>query len=346
MDWKKRMIQVLWLLLGAGTIVLFGAAMVHKNKLPCSDVKVEITGAEEHLFIDEKDVLELINSHANINNVQMNRVDLRAIETELEKTAWVKNAELFFDNKQVLQVKIEERQPIARVFTVQGESFYMDGTGVRLPLSDKLSARVPMFTNFPNDKQKMAESDSLLLQGVVKMGKYITADSFWRAQIEQVDITPQGTFELVPAVGDQIIVFGDADGIEDKFNVLFTFYKKAWLQNGINTYEKFDVRFKNQVVALKRGTEVLEADSAKAKAAINALMKGNVVLTADEKNPVASVQKDSISGVKSTNKPIIKNNFTNNHDLNNKKKNNSLYIVRKLKQPLEKGKIQPIKKKV
>jgi len=346
MDWKKRMIQVLWLLLGAGTIVLFGAAMVHKNKLPCSDVKVEITGAEEHLFIDEKDVLELINSHANINNVQMNRVDLRAIETELEKTAWVKNAELFFDNKQVLQVRIEERQPIARVFTVQGESFYMDGTGVRLPLSDKLSARVPMFTNFPNDKQKMAASDSLLLQGVVKMGKYITADSFWRAQIEQVDITPKGAFELVPTVGDQIIVFGDADDMEDKFKSLFTFYKKAWLQNGINTYERLDVRFKNQVVALKRGTEVLEADSAKAKAAINALMKGSVVLTADEKNPMASVQKDSVSGVKSINKTDIKKYFPNNNDLNNKKKNNSLYIVRKLKQPLAKGKIQPIKKKV
>ena len=339
------MIQVMWLLLGVGTIVLFGAAMVHKNKMPCSDVRVEITGAEEHLFIDEKDVLELINSHANINNVQMNRVDLKAIETELEKTAWVKNAELFFDNKQVLQVKIEERQPIARVFTVQGESFYMDETGVRLPLSDKLSARVPMFTNFPNDKKVMASSDSLLLQGVVKMGRYITADSFWRAQIEQVDINPQGTFELVPTIGDQIIVFGDADEMENKFNALFTFYKKAWLQNGINTYEKLDIRFKNQVVALKRGTEVIEADSAKAKAAINALMKGNVVLTADEKNPVVSVQKDSVSGVKSINNPVLKNNLKNNGELNNKRKNISLYIVRKLKQPVAKAKLHQEKKK-
>ena len=345
MEWKKRILQVMWLLLGAGTIVLFGAAMVHKNAMTCSDVKVEITGAEEHLFIDEKDVLELINSHANINNVQMNRVDLKGIETELEKTAWVKNAELYFDNKRVLQVKIEERQPIARVFTIQGESFYMDETGVRLPLSDKLSARVPMFTNFPNDKQKMPTSDSALLQSVVKMGKYITADSFWRAQIAQIDITPQGTFELVPTIGDQIIVFGDIDEMENKFNALFTFYKKAWLQNGINSYEKLDIRFKNQVVALKRGTEEVVADTAKGIAQINALMKGNVVMNADEKNPVVSVQKDSVSGVKSTNKPITKNYFIKNGDLNNKRKNISLYIVRKLKQPVAKEKIRLEKKK-
>ncbi len=345
MEWKKRILQVMWLLLGVGTIVLFGAAMVHKNKMPCSDVKVEITGAEEHLFIDEKDVLELINSHANINNVQMNRVDLKGIETELEKTPWVKNAELFFDNKQVLQVKIEERQPIARVFTVQGESFYMDETGVRLPLSDKLSARVPMFSNFPNDKKVMAASDSVLLEGVVKMGKYITADSFWRAQVEQVDITPQGTFELVPTIGDQIIVFGDAEEMENKFNALFTFYKKAWLQNGINAYEKLDVRFKNQVVALKKGTAVVVADTAKGLAQINALMKGNVVLTADEKNPAISVQKDSVLGLKSTNKAVLKNNLIINGDLNNKKKNISLYIVRKLKQPVAKEKARPEKKK-
>ena len=46
----------MWLLLGVGVIVLFGAAMIQKNQKACLDIKVEITGADEHLFIDEKDV--------------------------------------------------------------------------------------------------------------------------------------------------------------------------------------------------------------------------------------------------------------------------------------------------
>ena len=132
--------NVLWLLLGVGTIVLLGAAMTKKNNKACADIKVEITGAEEHLFIDEKDVKDLINEHSNLENKKMSEVDLKAIETELEKTPWVKNAELFFDNNQILQVRVEERQPVGRVFTAEGSSFYIDSGGIRLPLSEKLSA--------------------------------------------------------------------------------------------------------------------------------------------------------------------------------------------------------------
>lgn len=328
MNWNKKIVQGLWLLLGVGTIVLFGAAMIKKNNRTCADLKIEITGAEEHLFIDEKDVKELITKNADLTNKKISEVDLKGIEKELEKTAWVKNAELFFDNKQVLQVKIEERQPIARVFTVQGTSFYLDSAGVKLPLSDKVSARVPMFTSFPNNKDTMASSDSNLLKGVVKMGNYITADSFWRAQIEQVAITPQATFELVPAIGDQTIVFGNADNIADKFLNLLTFYKKAWLQNGMNTYEKLDIRFKNQVVAVKKGTSVI-ADTTRANAAIKALMNGSLVVSSDSLSNVLVPKKDTVSHKKAIVKIKEKNNLVTKGVLNNKKRNNTFSLVKK-----------------
>ena len=321
MNWKKTIVQVLWLLLGVGAIVLFGAAMIQKNHKALADIKVEITGADEHLFIDEKDVKDLINEHSNLVNKKVNQIDLKAIETELEKTPWVKNAELFFDNNQVLQVRIEERQPVGRVFTATSSSFYVDSSGVRLPLSDKLSARVPMFTNFPSDKEVMASSDSELLKGVVDIGKFITADSFWRAQIEQVYITPQGTFELTPTVGNQTIVFGDGEDVERKFNNLYTFYKKAWLQNGINTYSKLDVRFENQVVGVKRGAEISVADTAKANAAIQALMIGKATMSTKATMPA----KDSSS----TSKEKGKNNLKSSLTQNNKKRSNPFSIVKK-----------------
>ena len=324
--------NVLWLLLGVGTIVLLGAAMTKKNNKACADIKVEITGAEEHLFIDEKDVKDLINEHSNLENKKMSEVDLKAIETELEKTPWVKNAELFFDNNQILQVRVEERQPVGRVFTEEGSSFYIDSGGVRLPLSEKLSARVPMFTNFPSDKTVMASSDSALLKGVVSMGKFITADSFWRAQIEQIYITPQGTFELIPTIGDQTIVFGDAFDLDSKFNNLYTFYRKAWLQNGINAYQKLDVRFKNQVVGVKRGIEVSASDSAKANAAIKALMNGKLVLTATAPPPT----KDSTGEKKELVKEKEKNNLKTNQFTNTKKRNNTFSIVKKQSFPKKK----------
>jgi len=270
--WKKKVIQVLWLLAGIGVIVLLGAAMQKKNHQTCKDIKIDITGVEEHMFIDERDVKEILNSDGEIIGKDISGVNLRKMESLLEKNAWVKNAELFFDNEQVLNIQIEERQPVARVFTTQGSSFYIDTALTRLPLSEKISARVPVFTSFPSDKPVLTHSDSLLLKDVLTVGKYILADSFWMAQVSQVDISANG-FEMIPTIGDHVVELGNAQDIESKFNRLYTFYTKAWLQNGMNTYEKLDVQYKNQVVAVKRGTGKQVIDSARAAQLVNEMMQ-------------------------------------------------------------------------
>jgi cell division protein FtsQ len=187
---------------------------------------------------------------------------------------------MFFDNNRILHVKIEERQPVARVFTDLGGSFYIDSNGLRLPLSEKLSARVPVITNFPSDNAILSQPDSALLLNVVKLGKYIKADSFWMAQVSQIVITPQATFEMIPVIGDQVIELGNADDLDNKFNRLYTFYRQAWLQNGMNTYEKIYVQFSDQVVAVKRGLTGALADSLQTGRSVKGVVKGQVITAA------------------------------------------------------------------
>ncbi len=249
---KKRLIQALWIAAGVATIVLLGAAMQQKNKSKCTNVRIEISDVEQHVFLDEKDVLSVVNTYGNVAGKEVSTIDLRKLESLLEQNPWVKNAELFFNNQKELIVNIQEREPIARIFTVQGSSFYIDTAAHNLPLSEKLTARVPVFTNFPTDSVK-TYADSLLMKDVIKIGKLIHADSFWSAQIAQINILPNATFELIPVIGNHIVTFGNADDIEKKFSRLFTFYKSAWLQNGFNKYEKLNVEFNNQIVATKRG---------------------------------------------------------------------------------------------
>jgi cell division protein FtsQ len=297
-NWKKILSRTLWVLAGAGTVVLFGAAMVKKSQRKVADVHIEITGAEKHMFIDEKDVLDLLNRGGRMEGTQLAAVNLRALETQVEKNPWVRNAEMFLDNTNALQVRIEERQPVARIFTMSGNSFYLDSAGLRLPLSDKISARVPMFTGYPSDRPVLSHPDSVLLQNIVKLGQYIVADSFWMAQVAQVAITPQAGFELVPVLGDHVVALGDAEELDGKFKRLYAFYKKAWLQHGINAYEKIDVQYDNQVVAVRRGTAKAMGDSVRAKEIMNAMhvagesQATTVSLIAPPEKPVV----DSISG--------------------------------------------------
>ena len=98
---------------------------------------------------------------------------------------------------------------MARVFTTTGATFYIDNGLTILPLSEKFSARLPVFTNFPSDRKVLSKADSSLLMGIKNVGIGIQKDSFSMAMIEQVDITPQRIFEMVPKIWYQVIVFGD-----------------------------------------------------------------------------------------------------------------------------------------
>jgi len=130
-----------------------------------------------------------------------------------------------------------------------------------LPLSDKFSARLPVFTGFPSDNIVLSAADSSLLNEVKIISLAIQKDSFRMAMIDQVDITPQRNFEMIPKIGNQLIVFGDATAVEDKFNKLELFYKEVMVKTGWNKYSVINVQYKNQVVAKRKGAEDKTADS-------------------------------------------------------------------------------------
>lgn len=268
-DWKKIIVRACWILFGAGLLVLFTVAFMRKQEKKCREINIEITGVEKHLFIDEKDVLNLLNSNGALIAKPLHQINLRKLETLLETNEWVEYAELFFDNNQVLHVTIQEKEPLARVFRLNGESFYLDSFFVKLPLSTKLSARVPVFTGYPNQQK----DDTVLLRQIIDIARYVSADSFFAAQIAQIHITPVHEFELFPLIGDHLIRLGDGNGLDNKFRRLSTFYRKAWLTSGIDLYDVLDIRFDHQVVAVRKGTMQQPVDSIAALKMIQGLSK-------------------------------------------------------------------------
>lgn len=260
LSWKKILGNIFWILMVIGTMVLTGAAMHQKNNKKCLSVSIAIMGAEKNMFIDEADVLSILNADGNFIGQPIHQFNLRKMESRIKRNVWVKHAEIFFNNLQVLQVSIEEREPVARLFQVNGQSYYLDSSLSFLPLSSKLSARVPVFTNLPIQQKK----DSLLLKQIIEMATYINRDSFFTAQIAQINITPEHHFELIPVIGDHTVYFGEASDLIEKFKKLNSFYRSAWLERGIYAYEKLDIQFKNQVIGVKKGTAQIYADSAAA----------------------------------------------------------------------------------
>ena len=335
-SFKSIMLATLWIALGGATVFLLIAAIKSKPAKHCKNIEIKIHGVSNNFFVDKKDILNTIAVIEETNPVgkTIGSFNLKKLETALEKNVWIKSAELFFDNNEILQVTVQEREPVARVFTSTGTTFYIDDELAMLPLSEKFSARLPVFTNFPSDKKILAKADSNLLGDIKTISLAVQKDSFSMAMIDQIDITPQRQFEMIPKIGNQLIVFGDATDVNTKLQKLKLFYKEVMVKAGWNNYSVINVQYKNQVVAKRKGAEDVAADSLRTlqimkfiaeraqqqaeDSMLQIIQPDNIRNTADSTMIQQSIQRDD-SGEPATanetpNKPAVQNTppVTNN----------------------------------
>ncbi len=271
--WKKLLSAFLWILLGVSVLFLMSAAHKKKASQVCTGFYIDIEGATNNVFIDKNDIKNIICSYARkkLVGTPIAQFNLEAMEKELKKDVWLNSAALFFDNNGVLRAHVEEREPLARVFTTDGNTFYIDNCIRILPLSNKHTARLPVFTNCSINEKKLTAKDSSLLYNIQAMSLFIQKDSFLMSMIDQVDINKNQEFEIIPKMGNQQVIFGDSTNMNQKFQKFKLFYKKIIPQYGWNKYSKINLQYKNQVVANIRGIEEVREDSLRAIAIMKAM---------------------------------------------------------------------------
>ena len=264
---RKLLSFTVWCIVGAGVLVLLVAAIGYRNNKTCKGYNIEITGGgasgKTVLFIGKKDILEMLtHGPEKWTGKAMASFDLRRMEDVLEKNVWIRDAQLFFDNNGILRVNVAERVPVARVFTTEGNSYYVDSGGVFLPLSNRMATQLPVFTGYPGVAvAKLHGDDSLMAQQVRNMAAYIRTDSFWMAQIEQVDIRSDHTLQMVPTVGNHVVELGDGNDFQGKLHRLFLFYQQVLSRVGFDKYSRITVAYAGQVVGTKKGSEGTKQDS-------------------------------------------------------------------------------------
>jgi cell division protein FtsQ len=241
-----------WLIAGAGVVVLLVAAMNSRNHQVCKGYDIDINGNDKgQWFLDKNDIVNVLtqNKTVGIKNKKIESFNLNKLESRLKKEVWIKDAELYFDNTGVLKIKIEEREPIVKVFSSAGESFYFDSTGKRLPLSNKIVEKLPVFTGFSK-----TINDKKLVKQIKELSLYLAKDTCWMNQLSKIDITPAHDFELIPSTGNYVIEFGDAKDKEEKFRRLAIFYDQVLSKVGTERYERIKVQYDKQIIGVKKSS--------------------------------------------------------------------------------------------
>jgi cell division protein FtsQ len=246
----RKILQVfLTLVVTSCCIIAMVSASKIENDKTVKSVAIHFKNDKKYHFIQEQEILDLAitNRQVDVAHTPISKLDIHTMERLIMANPWVAFAQVYIDNERVLHMYVTQRIPVVRMFQANSNSFYLDTTLSIMPLSDNYIYYTTVVTNVPELKNDSA--GWALRKDIVSLVRYIQADSFWNSQISQVVADSDGTFELVPILGDHRILFGTATNIKEKFNNLFTFYKNVLNRIGWDKYQTLDIRFHNQVVA-------------------------------------------------------------------------------------------------
>ncbi len=253
---KKVGIITMWVLLVSGLIVSLAFINKEVDDIHCSKISLTLSPKNELLFIDRETVLKTIRSDGNEKLILEKKIadlNIPNLEKKLLNNKMIFKAEVFTDLNGVININIQQREPILRILKTDGTGFYIDKNGLKMPLSERFTARVLIATG--NIFENYSGSDSIqsfVCSELYKIATHVDKDAFWKAQIEQIFVTAESEIVLIPKVGDHQIVFGDTQNMEDKFNKLMLFYKEGLSKVGWNKYKTINLSYKDQIVCVKR----------------------------------------------------------------------------------------------
>ena len=235
-----------------------------ESELADPEIYIEVSGG--NTFMTEEDLRSRLKQKGLIYPGQtFEKLNLSAIEDFIKAMTVVKEVKVYANLGERWNIDVKMRKPIARIFNVYGENFYLDETGHTMVPVKLYPARVVIFTgNIYDRKNSMAvpeiiNNDTLKsirnLDDIYRISAYVCNDPFLNAQIGQIHLEKNGDFVLIPQVGGQKIIFGAArndEEVRDKFTKLKVFYKEGIPFEGWEKYDVINVKYRRQIVCKKK----------------------------------------------------------------------------------------------
>ncbi|MBU2913948.1 MULTISPECIES: cell division protein FtsQ/DivIB [Reichenbachiella] len=238
-------------LIAFGLIVIIGFTNTRHQDRRINDVMISVDNQFHNYFIDQQDVLDLINAEGKdyLLSSDIGALDLKELEQRIESHQFVEDAQAYLDLSGNLSIDVKQNRPIARIINGNGKDFYIGTKGDVLPESSHYTARVILIEL--ENQYWLSEfniKDSKGGEEVFELLNYLVKNEFWRTQIAGMKIEKDMDIVLYPQVTKQEIEFGKAEELDSKFRRLETFYKKILPYKGWNTYNTVNLKFKDQIV--------------------------------------------------------------------------------------------------
>lgn len=201
-----------------------------------SEVSIDL---EENVFVTKEIIVDyLLENKLHPDSVLLDDVSFEGIEDLLLSHPSIKSAIVYSDMNGKVCIKVKQRKPIVRIQSDK-DGFYLDEDGLRMPLSDKYTARMLLVTGDVN---------SISLEDVFFITDKIYKDEFLKRQIVQIDVK-ESEMLMLTRIGERL-EFGKVKNVKEKFEKLMLYYEKGNSQN--KQYKVLNLKYKNQIVCTKK----------------------------------------------------------------------------------------------
>ena len=180
----------------------------------CEGMEIVLRDSLEKHFVTDGDLVYLLKQ-AKLYPVKtpMNEINTEEIEEKLLSNNMISKVEAYKTPSRLIKLEIEQKMPILRVNSPAG-NYYVDNLG------------------------------SMIL--------FLEEDDFWNDWIGQIYVDSDNNVELIPRVGNHKVVLGTFDDYQTKLENLRLFYEQAIPKVGWEKYSEINLKYKNQIVCIKR----------------------------------------------------------------------------------------------
>lgn len=197
----------------------------------------------------------------------LNQIPVEKIEKALLELPYVSAAEIFVDMDGVLQVSVQQREVVLRIVNKVGQEYYIDTKGAKVPVTLKYVPHVLVANGNIREGYKRALDtvQTNLVKDLLTIVDHVKEDPLWSNQIVQLYVNEHQDIEIVPRVGTQQLVLGNAEQLDRKLDRLVVFYKKILPKVGADAYRTVNVKYDDQIICERKEGWVLDSLQLKMK---------------------------------------------------------------------------------
>ena len=253
------------LLLIAVVVVVVVANVSHKNAaIKGVAVTVDYSG-NDTLVTAEQLRGDILGKYRDISTQSVGKADLDGIGNLVRANPFVDEAEVSVAVSAEVLVHVTQRSPLLRVYT-KNSQFYLDTKGRYMPLSTVNNQRVIIangyikkdFPGNPKDLDLEAlvagnpQAENYDIVRIYRLAKYMAADKKSQVMFDQIYMNSDGDLEIVPKLGNHVVVLGGTDKLDEKFENLYALYGKGFSKTGWDKYSVVNLKFNGQIICTKK----------------------------------------------------------------------------------------------